>query len=108
MSWCAVQGDSTSAELQKVQADKQRLEVQVQQALTEAVQAQKSLEGQIQTQAQQASGLLSTLQECFGIGSDLQGRLQAAQGGALAPALHDLHNVVHFSIGLMFQHLDEL
>lgn len=89
-----MQGETSSAELQRVQADKQRLELQVQQSLTAAAEVQQSVQTQLQQQAQQASALLAMLQDCFGFGKDLQGMLQSAQGEAYASALHDLLTAV--------------
>ena len=101
-----MQGESTSAELQRVQADKQRLELQVQQSLTAAVESQQNLQKQLQQQAQQAQALLTVLQDCFGFGSELQATLQTAQGEALAIALHDMLAAVSHCPSTLYQCLE--
>lgn len=77
--------------------------MQVQQSLTAAAETQQSLQSQVQQQAQHASVLLSTLQQCFGFDKELQGILQSAQGEVHASALQDLLTMVSFVMYIIAQ-----
>ena len=87
------QGESTQAELQRLQAAQQTLQAQLQQSLEQAEKQKQGLEARLQLHVTEESGLIAMLAEDFALGSELQQNL-TTEGRADAAALQELRKHV--------------
>ena len=90
-----MQGETTQAELQKVQAAQQSLQAQLQQALEQGEKQRQGLEARLQRHVAEESGLVAMLAEDFALGQELQQSL-TVEGRADATALKELRKQVSF------------